>query len=120
MGHCKPDIVLRSDTEVLTPTTEFPSALPMLKESCDYILFSEGVVLQTLKKCRKLVVKGSVTNGKLIITVQTGEETPRIFEFENESDFTLIENLKKGDKIVFSYLGTSTVINIKAKIVKAK
>ena len=116
MGKCA-DIVLTSEAGVLADTS-VPASLPMRNVVCEYSLLMNDFVLTTLKNCRQLRVKGSVTNGKLIISIQTGTDTPRLFEFENVPEFSLTEDLLKNDKIVFSYVGTDTVIDIKAKIEK--
>ena len=115
MGKCA-DIVLTSEGGVLADAPEVPVTLPMRIVSCEYSLLMNDFVLTTLKNCRQLRVKGSVTNGKLIISIQTGTDTPRIFEFENVPEFSLTEDLLKNDKVSFSYIGTDTVIDIKAKI----
>ncbi len=115
--HCrKPDIVLRSDPETLEPALE-GAPLPVLLKKRKYTLFSEGSLLEVKKCHRQLKVKGSVTNGKFFVTIQKGEEEPRVFEFEN-SDFSLVEKVKKGDKIFLGYEGTGTVVDMKAKVVK--
>ena len=116
MGKCA-DIVLTSEAGVL-PDTSVPASLPMRNVTCEYSLLMNDFVLTTLKNYRQLRVKGSVTNGKLIVSIQTGTDTPRLFEFENVPEFSLTEDLLKNDKIVFSYVGTGTVIDIKAKIEK--
>ena len=116
MGHhkcCKtPDIQLNSDSSV-QPLTETEQPLPMLLKTCEYVLSTS--VVETLKKCRQLKVKGSVTSGKVIVVIEG--ETIKNFEFENDS-FILVEDLKKGDKIIFLYEGNETVVDMKAKIVK--
>lgn len=116
--HCnQPDLVLYSVAEVLPTSTELIS-LPVVEKTTKYSITSQGVQVVTHKKYRVLKVRGSVTNGKLVVSVQTGEETPRTFTFENESDFTLVDDLLKGDKIVFLYSGTGTLIDVKIQIVK--
>ena len=115
MGKCA-DIVLTSEGGVLADAPEVPVALPMRNVTCEYSLLMNDFVLTTLKNCRQFRVRGSVTNGKLIISIQTGTDTPRIFEFENVPDFSLTEDLLKNDKITFSYVGTGTTIDIRAKI----
>ena len=111
------DIVLTSEPGVLADTS-VPASLPMRNVICEYSLLMNNFVLTTLKNCRQLRVKGSVTNGKLIVSIQTGTDTPRLFEFENVPEFSLTEDLLKNDKIVFSYVGTGTTIDIKAIIEK--
>jgi len=110
--HQKTDICLKSDT-TLQPPTETAQPLVMLLKTCEYVLSTSA--LETLKKCRQLKVKGSVTLGKVIIIIEG--ETIKTFEFVNDS-FTLIEDLKRGDKIVFLYEGDETVVDMKAEIVK--
>ena len=117
MGHYKchkqPDIELKSDTSV-QPIAETPQPLPMILKNCEYILSTS--VVETRKKCRQLKVEGSVTNGKAIIVIEG--ETLREFEFQNTPQFSLTEDLKKGDKVVFLYEGEAAIINMKAEIVK--
>ena len=115
MGKCA-DIVLTSEDGVLADAPEVPVPLPMRNVTCDYSLLMNDFVLTTLKNCRQLRVRGSVTNGKLIVSIQTGTDTPRLLEFENVPEFSLTEDLLKNDKITFSYVGTGTTIDIRAKI----
>ena len=116
MGHhrCyeKRDILLNSDPSV-QPLAETAQPLPMLLKTREYVLSTS--VVETLEKCRQLKVKGSVTSGKVLIAIEG--ETIKSFEFVNES-FTLVEDLKRGDKIVFAYEGNGTVVDMKAEIVK--
>ena len=86
----------------------------MLLKTCKYVLSTS--VVETRKKCRQLKVSGSITDGKVIIVVEG--ETIKTFEFVNETSFSLVEDLKKNDKIVFLYQGEGTVIDMKAEIVK--
>ena len=117
MGHCSyTDIVLKASNELL-PGSEEPTPLPLVQETCEYVLGMGSVLLETLKKCRQLKAEGSVSGGKVIITIQHGTETPYSFEFV-EQDFSLTENLKKGDKISFAYQGETVTVNMKIKLVK--
>ena len=116
--HCKkrckchkPDIVLKASGQQDEPGGPI---LPLTQKTCKYEL--DVSALKILKKCRELKVKGSVTGGSVIISVQTGTETPRQFTFENET-FELVENLKKGDAIVFLYFG-APIVELKASIRK--
>ena len=112
--HCEtPDIQLKSDSSV-QPVTQTSQPLPMLLKTCEYVLSTN--VVETLKRCRQLKAKGSVSNGKVIIVIEG--ETIRTFEFVNQMSFTLVEDLKKGDKIVFLYQGDGTVVDMKVKVVK--
>ena len=113
MGCHKPDICLKSDQSLQLPA-ETLQPLPMLLKKCEYVLLTS--VVETLKKDRQLKVKGSVSNGKIRIVIEG--ETIRYVEFENKSSFTLLEDLNKGDKIVFLYQGNETLVDIKAKVVK--
>ena len=116
MGHhrCyeKTDICLKSDPSV-QPPTETEQPLPMLLKTCEYVLSTS--VVETLKKCRQLKVKGSVASGKVVVVIEG--ETIKRFEFVDDS-FTLVEDLKKGDKIVFLYQGEGAIVDMKAEIVK--
>jgi hypothetical protein len=122
--HNKPDIVLKANLVRPEPVDLAP--LPLTQETCKYILNTLGEFpvfpvktsqLITKKKCRQLKVEGSVS-GKVVITVQTGEETPRVFTFIDTA-INLSEDLVKGDKILFEYgAGENTTINLKALIVK--
>ena len=116
MGHhaCyeKRDIILKSDPSV-QPDVETDQPLPMLLKTCEYVLSTS--VVETLKKHRQLKVKGTVTSGKVLIGIEG--ETIKSFEFVNDS-FTLLEDLNRGDKIVFLYQGNGTIIDMKAEIVK--
>ena len=120
MGHhrCyeKRDILLNSDPSV-QPPAETAQPLPMLLKTCEYVLSTS--VVETLKKCRQLKVKGSVTSGKVLIAIEG--ETIKSFEFVSDmvkESFTLVEDLKRGDKIGFAYEGNGTVVDMKAEIVK--
>jgi len=114
--HQKTDICLKSDT-TLQPPTETAQPLVMLLKTCEYVLSTS--VVETLKKCRQLKVKGKVTSGKVIIIIEG--KTIKTFEFVSdmgEEYFTLVEDLKKGDKIIFLYEGNETFVDMKVKIVK--
>lgn len=115
----KPDIVLRP-TDEAERVQEEPYPLPMIVKNCKWELvggFSSpqgnpGLVLTTLKKNRELVVKVKVaTNIKVELSIQTGTETPRIISFEDVEDVKFVEELKKGDTIVFfqTYNGETPV-----------
>jgi hypothetical protein len=121
----KSDIILTADIERPEPTDLSP--LPLKHETCEYILntlggfqcdeFSQPQLI-VKKKNRQLKVEGSV-KGKVVITVQTGEETPRVFTFIDDANFTLTVDLLPGDKILFQYgAGRDSTIKLKALIVK--
>lgn len=116
--HRKPDIVLSLETGVLEPSDE-TVPLFLKQETCKYDLELVNVVV-TKKKCRQLIVKGSSKGAEVIIQIQTGTDTPRIFRFDNDLDFELVENLKKGDRILFEagVVGREGEINLDVKIVK--
>lgn len=123
--HRKPDIVLTANLERPEPTDLTP--LPLTQETCDYTLNTlggfrcdefEGPQLIIKKNHRQLKVKGSV-RGQVEITIQKGEETPRVFGFTDDDDFELEVDLVKADKITFRYgAGSDGSIKLKAKIVK--
>ena len=119
--HHEPDIVLSLETGILepNPSEEVPVPLYLQQKVCKYKL---GLVNQiiTLKKCRELRVKGSSKATSVIITIQTGTETPRVFTFENDVNFELVENLKKGDVVFFERgeVGREGEITLDVSIVK--
>jgi len=119
--HHEPDIVLSLETGILepNPSEEVPVPLYLEQKVCKYEL---GLVNQiiTLKKCRELRVKGSSKATSVIITIQTGTETPRVFTFENDVNFELVENLKKGDVVFFERgeVGREGEITLDVSIVK--
>ena len=122
--HRKPDIVVTAD---LRPDPTDLTPLPLTQETCEYILNTlggfrcnefEGPQLIIKKKHRQLKVKGSVA-GQVEITIQTGEETPRVFGFTDEDNFEVEADLVKGDKITFRYgAGSNSTIKLKALVVK--
>ena len=123
--HRKPDIVLTANLE--RPESTDLTPLPLTQETCEYILNTlggfrcnefEGPQLIIKKKHRQLKVKGSV-RGQVEITIQKGEETPRVFGFVDDDDFELEVDLVKGDKITFRYgAGSNSTIKLKALVVK--
>lgn len=116
MGRC-PDIVLEAKNETL-PVAEELLPLPMVQETCEYGLGMDSVLLRTRKKCRQLKASGSVSGGKIVFSVQTGTDTPRVFEFMNVEAFSLTEDLKKGDTITFAYQGENVSTDVTVIILK--
>ena len=123
----KADIVLTANLERPESTAGELVPLPLTQDTCEYTLNTlggfgcnefAGPQLIIKNKCRKLKVEGTVTGGQVVITVQTGEETPRVFSFV-DTEFELNEDLVKGDKITFQYESDiDTIIQLKALVVK--
>ena len=97
----KPELVLTSALESLESTEE-AKPLPLKQKTYKYELDMTEVTILVRKYCRVLKVVGTLVNSRVVISVQKDEDTPRVFEFVNES-FELEENLQKGDKIRFEY-----------------
>ena len=103
MGHknkCqnKPDLVLSIDTNQFARPAEI-ELLFLEQKTCKYDLKVAEVVVK--KKCRKLEVKGSSLDSEVIIELYRGDNPPTVYTFTNDASFGLVENLKKGDRLIF-------------------
>ena len=113
--------------------TEDTLSLPMVHKTCDYSFGTttptqtDGVVLQTLKCYRQLVIKiKEIGPGITVeVVIVRNNEVVQTIDITNDSDLYIAIRLVKGDSAIFGYRYPSLllpppVLDFEASIMKKK